>query len=829
MEPRETDLLLVGTPDLAQQMREALGDAGVRYRLRVVSTLAAARSELDSEHLAVIFSQLELPDGTLLDVGDLLAEEAAGIPLVAVAETGVEPLALQCLERGVGHWLSGGSQGLRRLPGLIRALMQARQACEQCTVQQMLSACEERYRDIFDNTSDLIQTLSADGRFVYTNKAWRDTMGYSEQEANELYLSDVLHPSSLECCSDRFKRLKAGTMLSGIDFNFVTRNGDVVHLNGECGSLIRDGAALSTRGIFRNVTEERKAEFALRASEARYQQLYDNAPDIYSTINSKGEILSINRVGASMLGYQVEELTGKSALMLIHPDDQQRVLAYLGKQFEGTPSADTLEYRKVRKDGTILWAQQRVSVAHGDGGTEPCLLIVCRDITETRKLSEQLVYQATHDELTELVNRREFERRLSSLIALQDGSEGQHALCYLDLDQFKIINDTCGHVAGDEMLRQVSHLLKGLTRSRDTLARLGGDEFAVIMEHCPLEQAAQLAERIRESVEDFRFYWQSQRFSIGVSIGVVPVGVDGKSLQQLLSLADTACYAAKDRGRNRIYVCGVSDAGMLDHVGDMRRVSSLNQALEKNLFRLYAQPIVPCMDISGGNRIEILLRLREDNGRIIMPADFLPAAERYNVSTKIDRWVLENVMCWFDRHPQELEQLEVCSINLSGLTLGDESFLAQVLDLVGKSHFPWHKLCFEITETAAISQLEHAVDFMETLKQHGCRFALDDFGSGLSSFAYLKNLPVDFLKIDGSFIRDIANSDIDRAMVKSICEVATLMGKQTTAEYVETVAALEVLRELGVDYAQGYYLGKPAPIEQVLGAGLRTEGHLQHG
>ncbi|HHO68597.1 MAG TPA: PAS domain S-box protein, partial [Gammaproteobacteria bacterium] len=288
-----------------------------------------------------------------------------------------------------------------------------------------LSEIEERYRDIFDNTSDLIQCLGPDGRFLYTNRAWRETLGYSEEEVRSLTLDDVLHPDCRQHCLHRFRQLKAGESVPHVEFKFVTRSGETVHLRGECGSLIKDGKAVSTRGIFRNITGEKRAEQALRASEARYQLLYDNAPDIYSTVDTEGMILSINRNGAAMLGYAVEELTGRSALQVIHPDDHEAVLAYMASQFERPVPGSQIEYRKLRKDGSVLWVQQRVALAPVVDGDEQQLLIVCRDITETRKLSDRLAYQATHDELTDLVNRREFERRLARLIASGSAGDAQ--------------------------------------------------------------------------------------------------------------------------------------------------------------------------------------------------------------------------------------------------------------------------------------------------------------------------------------------------------------------------------------------------------------------
>lgn len=815
------DLLLVGTADTARLIEESLQETAREYRLIRVDVFSDVRAALLQQSPALVLCELSLGEFTVLDVIALVRQQASTAAVLPLAVTGGESLALQCIEAGIEHCIVLERAHLARLPALLRLLLKRSQAEQQRqAVEARLRESEQRYQDIVDNTSDLIQCLAPDGSFLYTNRAWRETLGYSEAEVASLRLADVLHPDSMLCCQDRFERLKQGTNLSRIEFKFISKQGETIHLSGECGSIIKDGQAVSTRGIFRNITEKRRAEAALQASEARYQSLYENAPDIYSTVNARGEILSVNRIGAAMLGYEVEELIGRSAMELIHPPDRERVQAYLGDQFEAPVPGSQIEYRKIRKDGSILWVQQRASLSPlEDSGHENCLLLVCRDITETRQLSEQLAYQAAHDELTDLVNRREFERRLGRLLATNHPGDARHALCYLDLDQFKVINDTCGHIAGDELLRQISRLLMEQIRSRDTLARLGGDEFAVLMEHCPLEQAEQLADLFRQTVEDFRFHWRSRHFSVGVSIGIVPIEGNGKSMQQLLSLADSACYAAKERGRNRVYVCQPDDAVMDNHVGEMHWASDITQALEKQKFCLFAQPIVPCLEAGGGERFEILLRLREPSGEIIMPGAFLPAAERYNLSTKIDRWVLESVLNWFDAHQDALDRLDMCSINLSGLSLGDQGFQKAALRLLGEGRFPHHKLCFEITETAAISNLSRAIEFMDCFKRQGCRFALDDFGSGLSSFGYLKNLPVDFLKIDGAFVRDIANNDIDRAMVKSISEVASLMDKKTTAEYVESREAFRVLRELGVDYAQGYYLGQPAPLEDVAGLG----------
>jgi diguanylate cyclase (GGDEF)-like protein/PAS domain S-box-containing protein len=434
-----------------------------------------------------------------------------------------------------------------------------RRAEEDKTRRQMekrLHESEERYIDIFDNTSDLIQCITPDGHFGYTNRTWRETLGYSEQEVHSLTLLDVLHPDSMLCCQDRFQRLLQGETLSCITFKFVTKSGETVYLRGDCGSIIKDGGAISTRGIFKNVSDTVKAREALLVTEARYQALYENAPDIYTSINTAGEILSINSVGARMLGYEVNELVGESAAKVIHPEDQQRVFMSVEQLFLKQGAENGIEYRKIRKDGSILWVHQRATLEVGVD--EPRLLVVCRDVTEKHQLETQLAHQASHDALTNLINRREFERRLQRLLAVDADPADIHALCFLDLDQFKIINDTCGHLAGDELLRQVSALLEGQVRSRDTLARLGGDEFVILMEHASLNKGLLLAEKIRSTIEGFQFYWRSQRFSIGVSAGVVTVRY-GQSIVETLNRADMACYQAKKAGRNCVYSSEISE------------------------------------------------------------------------------------------------------------------------------------------------------------------------------------------------------------------------------------------------------------------------------
>lgn len=535
----------------AAAIEAALLIHGARVRVHRVDHAQALRHALDHPDWDLILSDLELADCSAFDLLGMLAEHGLDAPMIVIEDTGAEEVALRCLESGRCQFIRLTPAYLHSLPRLLANLL-ARAESEQTRrlLEARLLESEERFIDVFDHTSDLIQCVAPDGSLKYTNRAWRTTMGYSEQEMQSLNLLDILHPDSMLCCQDRFDRLLRGEALTCIEFKFLSKSGETVHLAGDCGTVIKDGNAISTRGIFRNITDTIKAEEALKVTEARYQALYENAPDIHCIISSGGEIVSINRSGARILGYEVHELVGESASRLIHPEDQRAVFRCLDDAFKNPGAKADIEYRNIRKDGSILWVHQRISI---DPGTGPHrLLIVCRDITDKRYLEDKLAHQASHDALTNLLNRREFEQRLYQLLTRDTDPEDRHVLCFLDLDQFKIINDTCGHIAGDELLRQVAALLSGLIRSRDTLARIGGDEFAVLMEHASLEKALSFAEKIREAIAGFAFHWRTHRFSIGVSIGVVPIQT-GRSVTDTLNLADMACYTAKKEGRNRVH------------------------------------------------------------------------------------------------------------------------------------------------------------------------------------------------------------------------------------------------------------------------------------
>ena len=441
------------------------------------------------------------------------------------------------------------------------------------------------------------------------------------------------------------------------------------------------------------------------------------------------------------------------------------------------------------------------------------LFIAVLVIRRSSAKNRHIYHQANHDALTGLLNRRAFEVQLEMLGNMSASTQADNALMYLDLDQFKIVNDTCGHMAGDELLCQLTKVFRNRLRQTDLIARLGGDEFGVLLKNCNLDGAKRVAEALREAAENFQFSWKGKLFSVGVSIGVVPIKPDSGSMAAILSTADIACLEAKQAGRNRVHVADIDDQHIVERRTEMDCVGRIKQALEGDRLCLYCQPVVPvagCFD--QPDHVEILVRMIDIDGKLVPPGSFIPVAERYGLMCSVDKWVIRHATEWL------LEWQFKCAppklmINLSGQSVCDESFLPYVLEILDSGGIRPGSICFEITETAAIANLEKALSFINALKDRGCEFALDDFGSGLSSFSYLKSLPVDYLKIDGAFVSEIVNEPIDYAMVKSINDIGHVMKKQTIAEFVEDQAILKMLEEIGVDYAQGYGIALPQPLD----------------
>ena len=573
---------------------------------------------------------------------------------------------------------------------------------------------------------------------------------------------------------------------------------------------------------------------ALVAVKNNYQALYDNNPTLIFSLDASGKILSVNAFGAKLLGMPVDWLQGRSLFGFIHPEDIVETRRVFRRCIENPASLQKSEGRLLCRDERVVWVNKTARLISHDNqnydnqnydnqnpGSQihnnqaPHLLLVCEDVTETRRLAEKIAYQASHDELTGLVNRRQFDSLVQQLVKRTQDDGSAHVLCYLDLDQFKVVNDTGGHLAGDELLRQLGALLREQVRKTDVLARLGGDEFGILMLHCSIDQAQQAGKKLLDAVRDFQFGWDNRIYSVGVSIGLAPINRASGNAVEVLKQADAACYAAKDRGRNRLHVFTPDDEELAERQGEMQWVDQIRQGIEHNRFELFGQLIAPVKNAENGLHFETLIRYRDASGHLVPPGAFLPAAERYGIAPALDRWVIATLFEYMATTPGFVERLALVSVNLSGLSLCDETLLAFIADQLRHWHIPTRKVCFEITETAAIVNLSDAKQFIDALRKKGCRFSLDDFGSGLSSFAYLKTLPVDFLKIDGLFVKDIVEDRVDFAMVKAINEVGQIMNKKTIAEFVENDAILTILKQLGVDYAQGYGIAKPVPLRDL--------------
>lgn len=558
--------------------------------------------------------------------------------------------------------------------------------------------------------------------------------------------------------------------------------------------------------------DQRRQQTDVIENLRQFYELFRNSAEGLYTSTMEGKLITTNPAMCALFGYadekqMLEEVKNTSAFYA-HQEDREVLLGQifdqgmvLGKEIKG-----------VRRDGGEFWFSISAQIQEEDG--QKYLFGSIFDITEKKQSSISLEYLATHDSLTGVYNRREFERRLRKALdrALKQNTE--LTLLYMDLDQFKVVNDTCGHKAGDVLIKQLSQQLNDVVMSKGTLARLGGDEFGVLLQGDNAELAYLLGNKLLNVVQEFRFIWDNRIFTLGVSIGLVPWTKQVTSPEQLLSMADAACYMAKEQGRNQIHTYSPQDKNMQRYESELVWVTHINNALEDDRFELYYQHYHPLTKVAEGHHYEILLRLRDEEDNIVPPSSFLPAAERYNLTAQVDKWVIEHYFRWLADNPEHRDALIRGNINLSGHSLADKELRLYVLNAFEKYNIPYEKICFEITESQAIVKMDETLQFIKTFHQLGCTFALDDFGSGFSSYGYLKNLPVNFVKIDGSFVKDMLVDNIDMAMVSSIKDIAKAMGMETVAEFVESKAIMIELGKMGVDYAQGYGVAKPAPLTQ---------------
>ena len=685
--------------------------------------------------------------------------------------------------------------------------------------EERLRTSEARYRGLFENVVDGVYIASRKGEIITANPALVEMLGFDSVESlkavgqtTNLYVNPI----------DRervFARLESQGVVKNFEYRLRRKDGtEIVVL--ENSRAIRDdkGNVIAHEGTITDITDRKRAETRVFEEKERAQVTLQSIGDGVITTDADGNVDYINPVAQDLTGWDMRSARGTPVVKLMtivnehtRATCENPVVRCLKEGRVITLPDNSI---LITKNGDEVPIQDSAAPIRDRIGNIVGSVTVFHDVSKESRLFRQLSYQASHDMLTGLINRREFENHLTvALDAIKDKNVESHALLYVDLDQFKVVNDTFGHTAGDALLRQLSEQIQMSIRSTDVVARLSGDEFGILLERCSKERAIAVAEEIRGSIEGYRFEWQDSFTTVRCSIGVVLVNSENADVASLMSSADVACYSAKDMGRNQVHFYRDSDASLRHE--EMKWVSRITNAVEDNRFELFFQPIIGIGKENGERRghYELLLRMRDEDGELVSPDQFIPAAERYNLMSTLDRWVIHEALSKLADRSEDGEAKFTLAINLSGTSLSEDRFLDYVISELEAQKLPKGAICFEITETAAISNLSRVVHFMRALKELGCKFSLDDFGSGLSSFTYLKNLPVDYLKIDGHFISNVAEDNVDESMVKAIAEVGSAMGIETIAERVETREVLDKLAALGVEYAQGYYIARPASVE----------------
>jgi diguanylate cyclase (GGDEF)-like protein/PAS domain S-box-containing protein len=702
-------------------------------------------------------------------------------------------------------------------------------AVERRRSEEALRRSEAQYRGLFENVIEGVYRTDADGRLASVNPALVAMLGY--ERADEV----LSLPSTVDLYVDPEDRervleiLNRDGMVRSAEYRLRRRDGEVITVI-ENARVVRDpdGTFAGYEGTLADISKRKAVELQLSAEKEKAQVTLQSIGDAVLTADSDGRVEYLNPVAEQLTGWTTVEAAGRPVAEVFQVVNETTRVPVDSPILRCLREGRTVELAEptvlVNRRLQEIAIQDSAAPIHDRSGNLIGAVMVFHDVSQERRLQRALAYQATHDQLTGLINRREFENRLAEALQAARLDDGlSHVLMYLDLDQFKVVNDTCGHEAGDRLLKQVTSVVQTRIRTTDILARLGGDEFGVLLRDCTLDTASRIAEGLRQAIRDFRFVWQDRIMRIGVSIGLAEINGKADTLATVMSAADVACYSAKDSGRNRVQTYEQGRAP--ERHREMQWVSRINRACEEDQLVLHAQAIVPIRrGVDKIRQFELLLRMREESGRLVQPSEFIPAAERFNLMPAIDRWVVRQACTRLAHRRGRPDGREpyTLSINLSGTTLNDEQFLEFVIAEMESADVTPGALCFELTEAAAMTSLAAATHFIAELRSRGCRFALDDFGSGLSSFIVLKSLPVDFLKIDGQFMHNVARDRIDRSMVEAIAQIGETMGIRTIAERVDSAEVLARLADIGIQYAQGHYIGAPQPVD-ILDALLDTD------
>jgi diguanylate cyclase (GGDEF)-like protein/PAS domain S-box-containing protein len=713
---------------------------------------------------------------------------------------------------------------------LLGIVLSRRMLRESEAFENALRFSEERFNLAVIGSNDGLWDWNVLTGEMYLSPRTKELAGYADHEVENTPAAffALLHPDDRAAAVGAVRAHLRDDHAYDLEFRGRTRTGAYRWFRAR-GRSVRNaqGWAVRMAGSVTDITDHKLAEAQLFAEKERAQVTLESIGDAVITTDVHGLIDYLNPVAEMLTGWRTAEARGLALQVVCRTLDEATRMA-LSNPAEavlrggaGIKVAENILL--LRRDGTEIAINESAAPIRDRAGAVTGVVLVLHDVRREREYATQLSYQASHDALTGLINRREFEHRLSLALSSARELGRHHAMLYLDLDQFKLVNDTSGHAAGDELMRQISMLLQERLREGDTLARLGGDEFGVLLENCPAEPAIRIAEELRQTVTDFHFVWHTRSFAIGVSIGLVNIADGATTLAEVLSAGDAACYMAKEKGRNRVQVYHPKDSELAVRHGEMEWVARIHGALDADRFCLYSQEIVAVNDPERPAQLfELLVRMIGEDGQLVPPMAFIPAAERYSLMPAVDRWVIRTAFATIASMHAQGAVPGTYMINLSGASIGADRFLDFIREELTQSGLAGDSVCFEITETAAIANLGKAAHFIAELRAMGCRFSLDDFGAGMSSFGYLKHLPVDFLKIDGSFVTDMLVDPIDSAMVEAINRIGHVMGKRTIAEFVESDLILASLRRIGVDYAQGYGIARPKPFRA--GDALRRVG-----